>query len=1166
MVESNFSFLKNQWPQFFQRSEKAESFVITDPRTSLAYSRMALEMAVNWMFTNDQVLSLPYDTSLNSLMSDYEFKQQFTPNLYNDLHLIKKLGNLALHNKPVHQADADVAISNLYYFAKWFAKNYATEKIDLPGLFDGELIPREGADALSKKQFEELQNKFESDLDKFQTDLQNTLERNKILMAENDLFKRQIKELQAQIQKNKENAVHLEEIKNPRTEKETRKYLIDVSLREAGWDLSGARDKEYKVNYMPSSTNKSQTGYIDYVLWDDDGSPLAVVEAKKSLVSAKQGENQGQLYADALEHTFGRRPVIYYTNGFEIYLWDDQFYKSARQVHGYYTQQELQTLMFRRKNRKDIRIQPIDNEIAGRTYQMRAIKSIAEHFAGNDKNTKALIGTNRGALLVLATGTGKTRTAIAFSKLLLESNWAKRILFLADRKSLVRQAKRNFVKLLPEHKCVNLLEEKDNPEARFAFSTYPTMMGLIDGSRNKEQRFYGVGHFDLIIIDEAHRSIYKKYQSIFEYFDALLLGLTATPKDSIDRNTYSVFGLADKHPTDAYTFDEAVKNNHLVPYRTIELSTKFLSQGIRYADLTPEEKERFEEEILDGGEATGEEWVNPEALNQWLFNKDTAIETLLKIVELGIKNRSAEELGKTIIFAKNKAHADFLKEVFLELDRERYGNDYVKVITHGEPKAEEFIERFCDEEKNRLPQIVISVDMMDTGIDAPSCVNLVFYKPVKSYAKFWQMIGRGSRLRPNLFGPEKHKTHFIIFDLCDNFTFFEENPNGIESNTQKSLVEIVFGLRLKLAIFLDNDLWQKDEYLASYRRKLLDDLFEEIASLDKTRFDVRMKMKSVLAFGSDRNIWNYLEPQDIRVITNDLAPLVKPPNGESDLVRQYDKLLYLLILKKLEIDDPQGFVEISEGLIRKVIKLSKKLLKKSTIPEINARVQIINSTLQEDFWLKQGISHLEHIRSELRNLMKYIDFEDQIHVMVDYKDHIFEPEASGMVSLEPNVNNVLTFQSNQHRLEQIIRENKHNVTIQRIFNAQTITQDELNELENLLFGSSTLKEQLEEELGKPIDLVSFIKSLVGLSSETVDNAFASFINEFQLNSIQIQFLDTLKQFLTTNGKIDLEKLYESPFKSFHSLGINGVFDEQQTDSIFEIVKTLNDPMPSKKIN
>lgn len=1158
-MSTNFHFLAAEFPVLYDRAHKSEQLVITDPRASLFYARMALEVAVNWMFVNDEELEMPYDTSLHNLLLDRTFKEQFNHSLYSELHLIKKIGNLAAHNNPVSDVESHTIIEHLYYFAKWFAKSYAQTDLGNLGMFDFTLIPQKGASTLSRKQIKELQSQFNTELDNYQEQLKAKEEERQKLAEENELFKKQIEALQTEIEQNKAEANVEDETHHPRNEAETRKLLIDVSLREAGWDLQGVNDKEYKVQYMPKSTNKSETGYVDYVLWDDNGLPLALVEAKRTIESASKGENQAQFYADSLEKMHGRRPVMYYSNGYETYLWDDQFYKQSRKVHGFYTKAELQTLMFRRTHRKDIRIAPIDTEIAGRTYQMRSIKSIAERFAGNDKQDGKLIGTYRGALLVLATGTGKTRTSIAFSKLMLESNWAKRILFLADRTSLVDQAKGNFVKHLPEHTSVNLLEEKDNPDARFAFSTYQTMMGLIDGSKNEEERFYGVGHFDLIIIDEAHRSIYKKYQAIFEYFDALFLGLTATPLDWIDRNTYHIFGLQDKSPTDAYTFDEAVVNKHLTPYKSIELPTKFLQEGIKYADLSDEEKEEFEEEILDGEEATGNEWISSSELNSWLFNKPTAIQTLKYLLEQGIKKRGGDELGKTIIFAKNRKHAQFLKDTFMELDKEQFGNDYVKVITHNEPKAKEFIKRFCDEEKERLPQIAISVDMMDTGIDAPSCVNLVFYKPVRSYSKFWQMIGRGSRLRPNLFGAGEDKTHFLIFDLCGNFEFFGENPKGVEASSQKSLTEILFGLRLRLAEYLKSDQFKENEDLISFRKELLDGLHNDITTLDLKRFDVKMKLEIVHEFGNDnREIWSHLSKRDAKRIEDELAPIVKPKEGDSDVARYYDRLLYTLISKRLETPNREEYLNSFQIPIAKVAKTSMKLLKKTTIPAVKSKESLIKMPLEEDFWKVDGIAHLEKLRKGVRELVKYIDPVDQRYVTTDFADYIIEDKIKESGFSDSKAPKYETpFKNNVHRLQELIRENEDHITISRIRNGETITESELQALEKILFSGGIDKETLEKELGIEFSLVKFIISLMGLSAEKVDAAFAKFINDYQLSAVQIEFLDTIKKFLTTNGKIEPSKLFNSPFVKFHSSGIEGVFSPQQADKIIGIVQDFN---------
>lgn len=1158
-MTTNFHFLEYEFKTFFDRAVKAEQFVITDPRTSLVYSRMALEEAINWMYTHDTELTLPFDTSLYSLMAQQEFKEQFNHKLYSELHIIRKTGNLASHNKPVNDIDSHKAIDALYYFARWFAKSYAENELGELGIFDFNSIPKEGQSTLSKTQLKQLEQKLERELVAHQEQLKEKEAERKELAERNALFQKQIIALQAQIENNKAEANTEDEVQHPRNEEDTRKYLIDITLREAGWNINGANDKEYKVQYMPQSTNKTQTGYVDYVLWDDDGLPLALVEAKRAITGAKLGENQAQFYADALEKMHGRRPLMYYSNGYDIYLWDDQFYKQAREVHGFYTKAELQTLMFRRTHRKDIRKAEIDLDIAGRDYQMRSIRSIAEHFAGNDKKTGRLIGTHRGALLVLATGTGKTRTAIAFSKIMMECNWAKRILFLADRTSLVDQAMRNFVKLLPEHASVNLLEEKDNPDARFAFSTYQTMMGLIDGSRTSEARFYGVGHFDLVIIDEAHRSIYKKYSAIFDYFDALFLGLTATPKASIDKNTYEVFGLADQSPTDAYTFEDAVRNKHLVPYHSIEVPTKFIQGGIRYNELSEKEKAEYEDEILDGGEASENELIPSADINKWLFNKDTAIKTLRFILKHGIKKRGGEELGKTIVFAKNQKHAHFLKDMFMELDKERFGNEYVKVITHTEPKAKEFINRFCDEEKDRLPQIVISVDMMDTGIDAPSCVNLVFYKQVRSYTKFWQMIGRGTRLRPNLFGSGQDKSHFLIFDLCGNFQFFNENPEGIETSSQKSLTEVLFGLRLQLAQYLKSDQFIVDQDLQDFRKELLDGVFYDVASLNKERFDVKMNLQILNEFGGDkRELWNHLSKQDIRRIEEELGPLVKPEKGDTDLARYYDRLLYSLIGKCLEMPNREEFFDQFSNPIAKVANTSLKLLKKTTIPEVKAKEELIKLPLEENFWKENGIAHLEKLRKGLRQLVKYIDPVDERYVTTDFEDTILKNKIITSSFGEEYGDYASPFQNNAHRLEKIIREYANHMTIIRIRKGEKITQEELLALENILFKGGVNKEELEKEIGTQFNMVQFIISLMGLDSDKVDAAFARFVNDYQLNAVQIQFLDTIKKFLTTNGMIDPAKLYDSPFKSYHSLGIDGVFNTEQADNIFRIVEEFNE--------
>lgn len=1163
-MSSNFTFIENVDNEIYDRCITAESTAYTDPRTSLAHSRMALELAIYWIYNEDSNLTLPHRPDLNVLMKERDFRSHFNNNFYSQIDSIRIVGNFAIHNRKVSKDDSLKIIDHLYYFLRWMAGGYRQVPVAGLGIFNYDHVPKEGADAISRKRIEEQQKAFYQEIDKIQEQITAKDEAYAAQLEENQLLRLQNEELKKSQAQSKKEATKVIEALNPATEAGTRKFFIDVLLREAGWDIDAPNVKEFEVIGMPLTDNPSGKGYADYLLWNDDGKPLAVVEAKKTLISATQGENQAELYADCLEEMYGQRPVIYYSNGFETYLLDDCFYKFAREVFGFYTKKELQTIIWRRDNREDIRTMPIDMAITDRPYQMRAIRSVAEHFAGNDSQTNQLVGTNRRALLVLATGTGKTRTAISLSKILLEANWAKRILFLADRISLVKQAKRNFVNLLPDHSTVNLIETKDDTNARIVFSTYKTLMGLIDSSRSEDGRFYGVGHFDLIIIDEAHRSIYNKYQTIFEYFDGLFLGLTATPKGSIDHNTYDVFGLANNNPTDAYDFEEAVVQKFLSPYKVHDVPVKFLRKGIKYSELSEADKIKFEDEFLEGRKASGDEHIQKTELDKWLFNKPTAIKALSYFLKHGIKVNGGDEIGKTIIFARTQKHAGFLRDVLLEMDKEQFGNKYVKVITNQTPKAQTFIERFCEDKKDLLPQIAISVDMMDTGIDAPKVVNLIFYKPVKSYSKFWQMIGRGSRLSPDLFGPGEDKKEFLIFDLCQNFEFFDENPEGIETSVQRGITETVLRLKLHLAQYLKEPQFDDQPENRAYRPKLMDELHQEIVLLDDSRFDVRMKIKQVIAYGENkRELWNHLDSKDITEIQDVLFPLVKPRKGETALAKFYDRLLYSLMIKRLENEDNSSFIASFSNQIMRVSTLSRKLLKKTTIPAVKDRMSVIKLPLEKPFWLNPGIDHLEHLRRGVRDLIKYIDKEDQPYVTTSFEDELdeskviirqpkgFQPSNNGQSDmLEPK------FSNNQFRLEEIIRENKDHLVIRRIHNGEQITKEELKSLESILF-SSVNKDSLEKELGHPVNLVETILLLVGLSKDKVDSAFADFINKYKLDSKQIRFLDTIKSFLTSKGKIDPAKLYESPFAGYHPKAIDGVFSKTQTDLIFEIIGEIN---------
>lgn len=506
--------------------------------------------------------------------------------------------------------------------------------------------------------------------------------------------------------------------------------------------------------------------------------PLAVIEAKRTCVDVSKGRQQAKLYADLLEQKYKRRPVIFLTNGFETHIIDGQY--PERKCSVIYSKRDLEKWFNLLTMRTSLKHVAVDKNIAGRYYQESAVKAVCDSL--DEKN-------RRKALLVMVTGSGKTRTVIALCDCLLKAGWIKNILFLADRNSLVTQAKRSFVNMLPNLSCTNLVEEKDHYNAHCVFSTYQTMMNCIDTVSDSEGKLFTCGHFDLVICDEAHRSIYNKYKDIFSYFDAPLIGLTATPKDEIDKNTYEIFELENGVPTFGYDLAQAVKDGYLVDYVSVESKLKFIEQGIVYDELSEEDKRAYEETFEDEHGDLPDS-IGSSALNTWIFNEDTIKQVLNILMTEGIKIDYGQKIGKTIIFAKNHDHAEKILEVY----NKEYPRlpDYAKVIDNYMTYAQSAIDEFSDPKK--MPQIAISVDMLDTGIDVPEVLNLVFFKKVMSKAKFWQMIGRGTRLCSGLLDGED-KQRFYIFDFCGNFEFFRMNKGKAAAN-RIALQGAIFNLKL----------------------------------------------------------------------------------------------------------------------------------------------------------------------------------------------------------------------------------------------------------------------------------------------------------------------------------------------------------------------------------
>lgn len=835
---TNFDFLKKE-PQFDAFSNvavSAEKILNIDVEASVINCRRAMEFAIKWMYSVDKSLERPYQDKLVSLMNTEDFRDIVGIDIWRRLDFIRKVGNSAAHNgKKISMDKAKLCLENLYIFLDFVAYCYGEHYV--PGEFHKEYLEQpQKASFMTIPQISEI-------------DLQALINENKSLKAE--LTARREEQQQTYVTK----PLDL-------TEYETRKIYIDTMLTDAGWIEGENWINEVEISGMP---NKSEVGKVDYVLYDDSLKPLAIVEAKRICEDPAKGRQQAKLYADLMEQKYGRRPVIFLTNGFETRIDDGKY--PERKTAAIYSKRDLEKWFNLQAMRTSLEHISVNKNIAGRYYQEGAVKAVCDSFGKKNR---------RKALLVMATGSGKTRTVIALCEVLLHCGWVKNILFLADRNSLVTQAKRSFVNLLPDLSVTNLCEEKDNYQAHCVFSTYQTMINCIDSVADVEGKLFTCGHFDLVICDEAHRSIYNKYKDIFTYFDAPLVGLTATPKDEIDKNTYNVFELENGVPTYGYDLAQAVKDGYLVDFLSVETTLKFVEQGIVYDELSEEDKAEYEE-TFQNEEGELPEKISSSALNSWIFNEDTIKKALNTLMEQGLRINYGEMLGKTIIFAKNHDHAEKILEVF----GKEYPNlpGYAKVIDNYMTYAQSAIDEFSDPQK--LPQIAISVDMLDTGIDVPEVLNLVFFKKVMSKAKFWQMIGRGTRLCPGLLDGED-KTKFYIFDFCGNFEFFRMNKGKATAN-QLALQGAIFNLEFQMAFKLQDLQYQTDRLIA-YRNALVEKLSGKVRRLNRKNFAVRQHLKYVELYAKEEN-YQTLNYEDTLLVQDELAPLIQPDGDEASAVR-----------------------------------------------------------------------------------------------------------------------------------------------------------------------------------------------------------------------------------------------------------------------------------------
>ena len=1116
---SNFSFLheNTQYALFAPAAIEAEKVYTSAPAMCAVGCRKALELAVKWVYSADNTMQMPYKDNLQSLIHEPTFRFAIDYNTWGKLPFIIKLGNLAVHTeRSVQASDALASLQGLFEFIQWVDYCYGTDYEERK--FDETLIPKEKVVVDTKKIKEQESLLGEKD-------------------AEIETLRKQIEKMSEQITAAKEQhqqdrtfvAADLSEFK-------TRKIYIDVDIKQMGWKFTGVDadvQEEYPVEGMAGIIG--QMGYVDYVLFGRDGLPLAVIEAKRSSKDPNIGRKQAVLYADCLERKFGRRPMMFTTNGFEAYFWDDRS-GPQRKVSGIFSKDDLQKLMNRRTERLDLMTIPIDDKITDRYYQKEAIRAVCEQIG---------LGF-RKHLLVMATGTGKTRTASSLTDVLSRGKHVTNVLFLADRTALVKQAKDDFKNYLPDMSLCNLCSNKDDRSARIVFSTYPTMLNAIDDMKAKGgQRMFTPAHFDLIIIDESHRSIFKKYRAIFEYFDAIMVGLTATPKTDVDRNTYDFFEMEHGVPTYAYDYETAVYTDHvLVPYYNYEVKTKFLEEGITYDDLSDEDKERYEDDFIEDGLMP--DFISSAQLNKFVFNETTVDTVLQDLMERGIRVEGGDRLGKTIIFAQNKRHAEFVLERFNKL-YPQYCGFFAQRVICDDTYAQTIIDDF--KEPDKMPIIAVSVDMMDTGIDVPQCVNLVFFKKVRSKAKFWQMIGRGTRLCKGLTctdqidGEYTDKKRFLIFDYCGNFEYFRAHKEGYETKEAKSLTENIFGKQVKLAVMLQESTYAEDEY-QEWRSELVGTCYAQVLELNTELIAVKLRMQSVEKFKRPGS-FDFISEGDKGELLQQIAPIVRLDDTD-EYAKRFDNFMYGLMISAMAQMPSFQYAQ------RQLRDIGTLLERKISIPQVKAKLTIIKEVNTDAFWEANNILLFEKVRKELRGLMQFLVEIGPVKnpIITRLTDPIIGEQEG--VQLEPPYD----FEDYRAKVDRYVNENGNTLAIYKLTHNIPLSVGDYRELERVLTSELGSKEDYAREFGNtPFGLL--VRKIAKLDHDAAMAAFSQFINDQSLSQKQITFVHKIINHIEQNGYMEsVTILTKPPFDK--PLSFTKLFDRKMQSEIMATINKVKD--------
>jgi type I restriction enzyme R subunit len=1117
MKSQNFEFLRHAFPELADLGGFAERYVFADPASALLKLRLFAESMVSAIYSRHQ-LPRPYQFNLNDMLNDDMFVSMIPKPVCYKLHQLRIQGNKAAHGADIVKPQIPAWLTQeAYDLACWFFLSFCGGSKDAcPPFTAPQPVPEAEAESQKAGVARQLAEQ-EARMAQILTDLEDA--RAKAKAAEKSKEELQLILNSTQ---NAANVLHFDEAT-------TRRRLIDTMLIAAGWNVgvNGQNTAEVvqEMEVLHQPTN-SGIGYADYVLkHPESGKPLGVVEAKKTAENAQKGQMQAKYYADGLEKMHGQRPVIFFTNGYDLFIWDDTKNEPPRKIYGFHSKDSLQYLHFQNEHRDPLLAHLTPSVlIVDRLYQVESIKRICERFDAR----------KRRALLVQATGTGKTRVAVALCELLIRAKWVKRVLFLCDRRELRKQAHDVFQEFLPGAPAVYVSRSTNQDQTkRIYLATYPAMMKCFEN--------FDAGFFDLIIADESHRSIYNRFRDLFTYFDAFQVGLTATPVQFIFRNTFKLFECEDKDPTANFSYEDAIRHDppYLVPFEVVKHTTKFLREGIKYTQLNEAQREQLEEQVEDP------ETVDYEAeqVNRKVFSKDTDRAILRNLMENGIRNSAGSAIGKSIIFARNHLHAVQLKELFDEL-YPQFGGKFCAVIDNYEPRAEQLIDDLKSTDGSKELTLAISVDMLDTGIDIPSLVNLVLAKPVKSYAKFWQMIGRGTRLCLDLFGPGQHKEKFRIFDHWGNFEYFDQLKKEVDPGQTKSLMQLLFESRITL---VEAAIAKQDLPALNLGIELLK---QDVAALPENTIAVRERWREIKSVQLPGVIDGFA-PATREILRHEIAPLMQWRN----LQRREDAYQFDLLVTRLSsalIRQSAEVADFKSELLDQVSRLPINL------GQVKEKLAVIDKVKQPAFWAAPTVKSLDDLRLELRGIMHLRTkpvYPTNQPVVLDIKDEGVEYHTH-TVKLEG-----MQFDAYKHRAEKVLNAllEKSDV-LKKIRAGKSVTEQDTKNLAEKVMELDP-EFSLEGILSLFADtqrLELAIRRIIGMEAADVDAFFMQFSQAHpRLTTTQIRFLDLLKNHIARYGLIEVEKLWQAPFTTLNSDGLSGVFPEPEQDEILHIIKQIN---------